>query len=787
MKAGRRATAAVTQMSLPSHYPVSMYNSVAGGTQRWCSQIRPPLYRAMRLGDLPLASRLRSIWRLEADALPPEAFLQPLDTGWVGLENSPYIMYSSFMEVYIRQLNHDNPSVRSSTRHGLLQAKLRFNPRMSCLSSPYHAQECLVHADDHSRFLILCHRLCLAVHVPVSPVHAPLVPHPMHQCQHEWQADDVHSWMEAGYSSSLAAQRAGWPCRFVPVPNGQPPFSTDLQALSPEVLDLPASQGHPTAYIHDASWFPGHHHSGGAVAVLNLDTGAYTVYPIRIPIFCNNSYQAELYVAWAVLRARRPTVALYKHNTWTFSDSKSYITALESRNDGSCPFVAALLAVCRDLSAQWEVPRHLYSHLHGTFLDTVLESVDTVAKDTALSQTPRMGWISPIQEPLVCFENVAEEPSHQVHDPVCLLRRGLRANVQRAAGRQPVQTDSCFRFYEEIVMRGYLTWAVHLIVVAIRHNLGTPSASVCPFCGATMTMRHYVDSCIVLPLLRVFFHSRLLLKFQEFCPRWRVLAVTKHDVRILHGTELFGIRYGSDPFHATSPYPYVQIGFTGEISPQDVSLILSRGMTRNALRHVVTFLLNELAALHRDHHSLTLPVVPHFSACHPATAVYTFHWSPLPTTLRSAASWTSHQLHAPGWPHPALLMIMINVIPFVYRVPVCIAGVLDGRDLRRHLPLQYWWTFDPVRPESLRGVTELLWDNFPNMPPPDPWPVRRRLWELSYGAPERTITLYILPDGKPRTEHVRLRTLFVQALRLVRHQPQLTYTDLWVRLRAAQL
>ena len=99
MKAGHRATAAVAQLSLPSHYPISMYHGVASGTQRWCAQVRPPLYRAMHLGGLPVASRLRSIWNLDASA-PPETFLQPLRAGWVGVESSPYIMYCSFMETY---------------------------------------------------------------------------------------------------------------------------------------------------------------------------------------------------------------------------------------------------------------------------------------------------------------------------------------------------------------------------------------------------------------------------------------------------------------------------------------------------------------------------------------------------------------------------------------------------------------------------------------------------------------------------------------------------------------
>ena len=191
MKAGRRATTTVTQLSLPSHYPISMYNGVARGTQRWCAQVRPPLYRTMRLGDLPVASRLRSIWNLDASA-PPEIFLQPLRPGWVGLESSPYMMYCSFMETYTRQLNHSHPLVHASARHGLLQAKQTFHPSMPCLATAV-PQECLSHADDHSRFLILCHWVCLEVHVPGEPLHVPTFFNPMHLCVHEWQTDDVHS------------------------------------------------------------------------------------------------------------------------------------------------------------------------------------------------------------------------------------------------------------------------------------------------------------------------------------------------------------------------------------------------------------------------------------------------------------------------------------------------------------------------------------------------------------------------------------------------------------------
>ena len=57
-------------------------------------------------------------------------------------------------------------------------------------------------------------------------------------------------------------------------------------------------------FIQDASWFPIGRQSRGAVAVLYAATEHYTLHRIPIPIYCDNSYQAELYVAWVVLRSR---------------------------------------------------------------------------------------------------------------------------------------------------------------------------------------------------------------------------------------------------------------------------------------------------------------------------------------------------------------------------------------------------------------------------------------------------------------------------------------------------
>ena len=96
MASCRRAVAPVSMSTLPAHYPIHMYNAVAGGIQRWSSAIRPPLPRAMRLANLPVASLLRKFWNIGADS-PPETFLQPVAAGWTGLCSALPTMVLSFM------------------------------------------------------------------------------------------------------------------------------------------------------------------------------------------------------------------------------------------------------------------------------------------------------------------------------------------------------------------------------------------------------------------------------------------------------------------------------------------------------------------------------------------------------------------------------------------------------------------------------------------------------------------------------------------------------------------
>ena len=184
-----------------------------------------------------------------------------------------------------------------------------------------------------------------------------------------------------------------------------------------------------------------------------------------------------------------------------------------------------------------------------------------------LRQQPAWGWKASLQDPTACFVDQSAPRPYHVHHPHPLFRHRPRQYLREAVSLPPIHDNPRYVFYGDLVMKGFITWGLHLMIVAIRHNVGVAPCVVCPFCGATPSMRHYVEQCRMAPLLRVFFHARLLLTLQDFCPRWRVSAVTGHEICILHGHDLFGIRLGFDPFHVPVAYPCATIELTGEISP----------------------------------------------------------------------------------------------------------------------------------------------------------------------------------------------------------------------------
>ena len=146
------------------------------------------------------------------------------------------------------------------------------------------------------------------------------------------------------------------------------------------------------------------------------------------------------------------------------------------------------LSYPRCLNAAEACPANGRSHVicTRTGLDEVLERVDVYAKDVTLQQHCAPGWIAGLQEPRVCFiDESAPLPSAR---PESLFRHRLRRYLREAVSLPPVRDDPRYSFYNDRVMKGFPTWGVHLMVVAIRHDVGTAPGMVCPFFGATPSM-----------------------------------------------------------------------------------------------------------------------------------------------------------------------------------------------------------------------------------------------------------------------------------------------------------
>ena len=99
---------------------------------------------------------------------------------------------------------------------------------------------------------------------------------------------------------------------------------------------------------------------------------------------------------------------------------------------------------------------------------------------------------------------------------------------------------------------------------------------------------------------------------RDFRPHWSVNAVHSTGLLICHGQDLFGIVLGPQSISGPLPYVQVHMGFTGEMSPRDVTLFLDRGITRKALRALVAFVLRMVDATHFRHSLPEFKVTPDF-------------------------------------------------------------------------------------------------------------------------------------------------------------------------------
>ena len=121
----------------------------------------------------PLALRATGGWALSASA----QFLRNIPEEGVGIPPAPVVGFTNFLSVYIRHLNHPNPLLRRSMRHGLLTDLWRLHPSQPCLTSELGLR-CAAHPADHDLFVTLCHQCDISIHVPLAehlPDHAPHV------------------------------------------------------------------------------------------------------------------------------------------------------------------------------------------------------------------------------------------------------------------------------------------------------------------------------------------------------------------------------------------------------------------------------------------------------------------------------------------------------------------------------------------------------------------------------------------------------------------------------------
>ena len=218
------------------------------------ASVRPPSLQAMPVLDAMAASAMQAIarWALTASAL----FLQDVPERGIGIPPTPVTGYAHFLSVYIQHLNHQNPLVRRSMRHGLLAAPCCFHPRQPCLTAGLGLR-CAARPTDHDLFFALSHQCDISIHLPPAKVLPEHPPHVMAPSSSDLEVHDTHAWMIAGHRDAGDAHKAGWPrvsSRPTPTTGKAPRIARchAIPATIPTFSWIPENYG----ILHDASWCP---------------------------------------------------------------------------------------------------------------------------------------------------------------------------------------------------------------------------------------------------------------------------------------------------------------------------------------------------------------------------------------------------------------------------------------------------------------------------------------------------------------------------------------------------
>ena len=278
---------------LPAVRAVTMAMAKIRGGREWFGLVRPPPTLAMDVFDPPLVSTLRIV--RDVGMCPVRVCFGRLEDGYFGLSSASVYLNTAFLVTHIRQLNHPNPLVSTSSRHMLIKYAWRFSPLIPCLDSH---QECDPHRNDHSRRLRFWHELGWTIRVPRS-WSVLSAAHPLGSAATQRDVSEVHTCMCLGLSSSEAVQ-AGYRVPLIQTHDSLPPILSASAPVNSPVLDLP-KEG-VWVIFHDASLHQCTGYGGGGVVFFDLLSGHILTWHFPIPVTTDNSFHAESYVAWVVLR-----------------------------------------------------------------------------------------------------------------------------------------------------------------------------------------------------------------------------------------------------------------------------------------------------------------------------------------------------------------------------------------------------------------------------------------------------------------------------------------------------
>ena len=114
------------------------------------------------------------------------------------------------------------------------------------------------------------------------------------------------------------------------------------------------------------------------------------------------------------------------------------------------------------------MPQLLYSHCVGTFLDSLLDDGDGVAKRQAAKPQPSVVWVHGLQAPPVCFTH----NTMQVHNLCRLMRAPARRlwSLHKEALEQAV--GKFLSVYHAVPECDLIRLGAHLRTMARREGLG---------------------------------------------------------------------------------------------------------------------------------------------------------------------------------------------------------------------------------------------------------------------------------------------------------------------------